>query len=521
MATIEASIKAYDQANASAQSLTSSLEVMVDTMGSVQPAAQKALSTSVFISARSGINQIIVGWQMVGNTIYAVVAALQSAIRAQQILAMLQMQQSTGSGSGTSSGGGASGQADPFSTMLNATRPTQGSIFTPLNSTQTVAGLFALSSMLSNLPGQFSILGTAISTVSGLLLAFRLAMTFANIVMGISAAMRGADAAATTVQTGAQAGLNAALMTCPITWIVFAILALILIIYAVVDAINKLTGSSISATGVIGGAIMSLVYFIGNIFITVYNLFIDIVVTIANAVIDLANFLANVFTDPIGAICRLFFDMCDWVLSVIETIASALDTLFGTDFVSSVQGWRNSLGSWVDETFGKGVEVKPKINAEDYRLDGLDYGEAWDMGYSFGENLENSFSQGFNQEDLANQLNQGALAGAMNGIGAMGGMTATPSFDMNSMGLGMAADIQTTADNTTSMAESMDASEEDLKYLRDLAEREAVNRFTTARLDLNFQNENHIGSELDLDGVCNYMVDKTYQSMLAMAEGVH
>ena len=59
------------------------------------------------------------------------------------------------------------------------------------------------------------------------------------------------------------------------------------------------------------------------------------------------------FNDPVGAIARLFFDLADNVLSLLETVAGAIDTMFGTEFADAVSGWRNSLGGWVDETFGK------------------------------------------------------------------------------------------------------------------------------------------------------------------------
>lgn len=58
----------------------------------------------------------------------------------------------------------------------------------------------------------------------------------------------------------------------------------------------------------------------------------------------------------------------------------------------TVQGWRDSLGGWVDETFGEGDKIIEKLNAEDYKIDRLNYGDAWNAGYSFGENLEDSFS---------------------------------------------------------------------------------------------------------------------------------
>ena len=49
------------------------------------------------------------------------------------------------------------------------------------------------------------------------------------------------------------------------------------------------------------------------------------------------------------------------------------------------------------------------------------------------------------------------------------------------------ADIGNTAENTQAIKDSLDISSEDLKYLRDLAEQEVINRFTTAELKLILQ----------------------------------
>ena len=92
-----------------------------------------------------------------------------------------------------------------------------------------------------------------------------------------------------------------------------------------------------------------------------WNLVVDVFVMIYNLVATVANFIGNVFNDPVGAVARLFFDLADTVLSVLQALASAIDTIFGSNLAGSVQGWRDSLGGWVDSTFGKGEEVMEKL----------------------------------------------------------------------------------------------------------------------------------------------------------------
>ena len=95
----------------------------------------------------------------------------------------------------------------------------------------------------------------------------------------------------------AQEGLNAALAACPITWIIIAIIALIVIFYAAIGAINKLAGTSISATGIIAGVFMVCLAFIGNLFVAFLNLVIDCFAIVWNFIAVFAEFFANVFND--------------------------------------------------------------------------------------------------------------------------------------------------------------------------------------------------------------------------------
>ena len=204
----------------------------------------------------------------------------------------------------------------------------------------------------------------------------------------IQLAATGALTAATFAATAAQQGLNAALLACPITWIILLIIALVALFYAAVAAVNKFAGTSVSATGIICGAFMAALAFIGNIFIALWNVAAEVFVLIYNLVATVANFIGNVFNDPVGAVCRLFFDLADTVLGVLQALASAIDAIFGSNLAGAVQGWRDSLGGWVDETFGKGTEVMAKMSADDLKLDRFEYGAAFDLGYNFGEGID-------------------------------------------------------------------------------------------------------------------------------------
>ena len=79
-----------------------------------------------------------------------------------------------------------------------------------------------------------------------------------------------------------------------------------------------------------------------------------------------------------------------------------------------------------------------------------------------------------------------------------------------------------TADNTGAMKEAMEISDEDLKYLREAAEQEAINQYTTATVQIDMGGvSNNISSGMDLDGVMAYMTDGLLEAMAAGAEAVH
>lgn len=336
-------------------------------------------------------------------------------------------------------------------------------------------------------------------------------------VQGVVAVAKGILAAATMLVTGAtwaqttaQYGLNAAMYACPIVWIIILIIALIALFYAAVAAVNKFAGTSVSATGIICGVFMVAAAFIGNLFVALINFVIDIFVVLWNFIAAFANFFGNVFNDPVGAIARLFFDLVDTVLSLLQSLASAIDTIFGSNLAGAVQGWRDSLGGWVDSTFGQGEEIMAKLNAEDLHLDRFEYSSAWDAGYSFGEGIDESIAN-FDPSSLFDTNVPGAgdyadLSGYGSDLGGLGGI---------------GSGVDDIAGNTGAIADSMDITEEDLKYLRDIAEQEAVNRFTTAEISVDMSGmQNNISNGMDLDGVISGLTEGVNEAIDSMAEGV-
>lgn len=332
-------------------------------------------------------------------------------------------------------------------------------------------------------------IGTCIGTLIAVFLAYKVACLIA--------------AAAQWVHT-------TALLSSPITWIVIGIMLLIAAVYGCVNAFNKFEGKSVSATGIICGVLATGGAFIGNLFFSVINFVIDLFVNLWNFIGSFANFFANVFDDPVGSIARLFFDLVDTVLGLLQSLASAIDTIFGSELAVSVQGWRNSLSGWVDTTFGKGEEIFQKIDPSSLHLKRFEYGEAWDAGNKFGKGIDKAIET-FDPSKLFSGTEE---AGKQ--IGNQGNYTTSPGAGGTS---GANDTLGSINDNTSAIKDSVSVSEEDLKYLREIAEKDAVNRFTTAEIKIDMTNHNTINSDNDIDGVISTLENKLYQSMIVAKEG--
>lgn len=314
---------------------------------------------------------------------------------------------------------------------------------------------------------------------------------------------------ATMADTAAQWGLNAALYACPIVWIIILIIALIAIFYAVIAAVNHFAGTSVSATGIIFGAFTTLGAFLWNLFLGLLDLVFGVINAMVNPFIRIANFIGNVFTNPISSIIYLFQSMADGVLAILEKIASALDFVFGSNMADAVAGWRSGLKSMADAAVKEyapnenyqNVMDELNLSVESVGLKRWAYSDAWDVGYTAGQNVESSLDLGNILGGASDSLNAYELGNSLDDI-------------YNS-----SAD---TAGNTAAMKDSMDYTSEELKYLRDLAEQEVVNRFTTAEISVSLGGvTNNVNSEMDLDGVVSYLEEKLYETMEVAAEGVH
>mgnify|MGYP005888290117 CR=1 FL=1 len=311
------------------------------------------------------------------------------------------------------------------------------------------------------------------------------------------AAATGTEASATAAATAAQYGLNTAILSCPIFWIIILIIALIAILIALCNWIADTTGMAESGIGIICGALAVAGAFIGNLFITLINFIIDIVVVLWNFIAAFANFFANVFNDPVGAVARLFFDLVDCVLELLQSLASAIDTIFGSNLAGAVQGWRDGLTGWVDETFGKGEEVMAKVNAEDYHLDRFEYSGAWDAGVAFGDKVSDKISDGI--DGLKNMVDDLLNPTTDSGEDALNGIK----------------------DNTDDIKKEVKNSDDILSMIKDSISKERIASYTTKQVNVDMSGmSNKIASSLSIGDVVREFEERIAAAASASAEGV-
>lgn len=183
---------------------------------------------------------------------------------------------------------------------------------------------------------------------------------------------------------------------------------------------------------------------VGQVFGMIYAVGYNIFASLWNAIASFAEFFANVWNDPLGATARLFADVFDTILGIVETVAGAIDALIGSDLSSSVSGFREQIGSWVDENFGENAIQIKRMASLDVKDTAAAGGE---IGAGLGKKLDN---MNFSLDDIA---------------GSLGGLGATGSGGLGDIGkVGSVGKIE----------QDVNIADENIKLLRDLSERQYV-----------------------------------------------
>ena len=323
--------------------------------------------------------------------------------------------------------------------------------------------------------------------------------------IGVMAALTGQTMAA----TAAQMGYNGALYACPIVWIIVLIIALIAIIFAVCNAIAKMTGIANSGFGVITGGVNVVIQFFKNLGLTVAN----IALGIGNAIAALASNMMTAFHNAICSVQSWFYNLLSTALSVIEGICAALNKLPFVEFDYS------GISSAADDYAAKASEAAG--NKEDYQS----ISDAFNEGFTTFDAFQDGWaSDAFNAgaawgDGIADKVSNFSLSDVFGQTDIPNVGDYTSGFNDAIANSGVGDSIGNIDDNTGKIKDSLEVSEDELKYLRDIAEQEAINRFTTAEVTINQTNNNNVSSDTDLDGFITALDDAMGEAIESITEG--
>lgn len=311
---------------------------------------------------------------------------------------------------------------------------------------------------------------------------------------------------ATKAAAAAQWIYNAAMNANPAAIVAISIGALIVLIGILA---NKFTGTghiAQSVFGMITGGINVVIQYFKNWGLTVADIFIGI----WNAGGACATNVEIAFHNAISHVQALWYNMLSTALTVVSGICSALNKLPFVDFdYSGITGAADNYASKaataagntkdyasVPAAFSKGVKTYDTYQ-NGWAKEAYTAGAAWGDGVT--SKIKNTLSSKATNIPNANNY--------PNALASSNAATAANTAD--------------TAKNTAKTANTLSASSEDLKYLRDIADREYVNKFTTAQIKVEMINHNNVNNDIDLDGMAEHLRSKIEEEMNAAAEGEH
>ncbi|XOQ49649.1 MAG: TMP-3 domain-containing protein [Eubacteriales bacterium] len=264
--------------------------------------------------------------------------------------------------------------------------------------------------------------------------------------------------------------LNATLFACPLTWILLIIIAVIAAVYMVIAIINQVTGQTISATGVIVGAVLFLVATIYDVVLGVLNAIIQFAWTIfVEPFLGIIEWVLNAanggFDSFGGAVANLIGQIIGWFLSLGQVVTKIIDAIFGTNWTSGLESLKDKVTAW-----GKKDENSITINKTAPPTIGQrwDPKSAWDTGYKTGQGVDSK---------VKNWMKNLGKAPSQKELPYKPVPSSLPASD--SMGKDKPVKVQGTgADGSV----KVNIADQDLQYLRDLAEKQYINKFSTAVL---------------------------------------
>lgn len=263
--------------------------------------------------------------------------------------------------------------------------------------------------------------------------------------------------------------------------------------FVLVQAAEKFTGLGHTAEtvfGVISGAVFATGAFIWNTIAGVLNGLIQFAWTyFAEPWLGVFEWILNAtqggFNSFGDAVKNLLGNVISWFLSLGKVVTKIIDAIFGTDWTAGLSSLQDSVLAWGKNENAITLERKaPEV------MKRIEYSAAYEVGAAFGDKIANTVSDMF---DVS---------------------IANPDLD------GIMFNTGVIADATEETASALSTAVEDLKYLRDIAERDVINRFTTAEVTVDMGGvSNVVNQNTDLDGMISYLADNVANALDMVREG--
>lgn len=302
--------------------------------------------------------------------------------------------------------------------------------------------------------------------------------------------------------------------TSPIIRIIALVVGLIVLlaskVYSFINSLKEAAGICASTTGMIGGTIASGVAFMTNIILSVVNFIIGCGIDVYNKMADFANFLTRVFKPPVIAIATLFAGLFERITDLVLSAANLIDNVFGTNLAEGIGNACNAISTMIaDFIEDDQIEVVKKLDATDYYFDMIDKDAAYKFGYGKGAAIEEMFT----------------------GIGGMDGLTLDGSgFDSYFDDLvpdrylddiGSSSNPAAVEGTGAGGAVTVNMADEDIQYLRDLAERDYIAKIANNTLAPNIRVEfsGPITKEVDAYQLLGVVEETLAEEIAVSAEG--
>lgn len=305
---------------------------------------------------------------------------------------------------------------------------------------------------------------------------------------------------ATQGATAGMAALNTVMMANPIGLVVGAVLLLVAGFYYLIKAVNDWCGTSYSATGIIIGALNVLGTLLYNLIAGVWNWIVKFLNAIAKPIVTLEELIYNAFnngfTGWIDGVKSAIHGLVTFVYGQIKPLFDAYDALKGTNISGKIQ-------QLIDDTWApsktEDYVVFDKSPFDDLILDFKSLSEAWKEGNLAGTNIENK---------VVDYIS--SWFDAVKGLGKLQDSLGQPEnpYDPKSITGKLSNPLNEIAKNTGATADALSATDDELQWLRDVGERQALNRNTNAPISINLNNTSNITKDVDVDDLIYKITQK-------------